>query len=65
MNTLATVGAALAALWFTIWGFNTISQPAIGYAALGIFFLFIGPLLVWAVLEDLEQVRRLRERFKE
>ena len=51
MNVLAHMAAFVATLWFSITLFNTLAQPALGFAFLAIAFLVL-TLTVWAAIGD-------------
>lgn len=53
MNTLSILIAWVAVIWLTLWAFNTVSQPTLGYAMVGANLLCI-LLLIWAVQSDFE-----------
>ena len=51
MNTLPHVAAEVALLWLSVFAFQTLSQDALGFAALVLFVLFI-PLTLLAAQAD-------------
>lgn len=53
MNTLATLGAALAVLWLAIYFFVTLDNTFLGMALLGV-FLAVVVLVIPAVMDDVE-----------
>ena len=47
----------MAALWLTIWAFDTLGERALGVAGLGLFLMMVGPVLIVSVGADLKQWR--------
>lgn len=62
MNTIAVLAGVVASLWLIVWAFNTIGDNTLGYAAIGLFLMLVGPILLWAVADDLGAWRKMRGR---
>ena len=56
MNTLAHLACLVALFWLAVFVFDDLGQPALGYAVIGAFLMFI-PLTFLAVLQDWELLR--------
>ena len=60
MNTLAHLGTFVACVWLAIYGFNTLEETAIGFAALVAAMAFLA-MLPGAVSDDLDIIRGKQE----